>query len=102
MSEEESRCFVALNTAISLVPSECTDIQEFVMHFGVNIFGLRPEEIPTKQTCRLIFLRSLTRRDYKKILAYVLCCLFLELEKGKTFQEAINTAWTVTKRKIGE
>lgn len=101
MSEEESRCFVALNTAISLVPSECTDIQDFVMHFGVNIFGLRPEEIPTKQTCRLILLRSLTRRDYKKILQYVLCVLMRELEAGKSFNVAIAESWAETKAKIG-
>ena len=102
MSAETNRCNIALNTAISLVPSECTNIQDFIMHFGVNVFGLAPHEIPNKQTYRRILMRTLSKRDYKKILQYVLCVLLSELEQGKSFQEAIKKSWDMVKGKIGE
>ena len=99
---EETKCFVALSTAIGLVPNECTDIQDFITHFGVNIFGLSYNEIPDKRNCRLALMRSLSKRNYKQILVYVLCVLMRELEAGKNFNEAVMLAWGEVKGKIGE
>lgn len=103
MSEEEkTKCAIALDVSLGMSHKECQSTEEFAYYIGTTLLGLAPQEIPKKQDCRRIFMRTLSRRNYQQILVYVLCVLMQELENGKTFQEAITFAWKRTKEKIGE